>query len=550
MNSLLLALLLVSPPAETSRDWHVDNGEDVKCELADGSSERPFCSVQDALDAASDGDRILIAKGTYRESLSSTKDLELIGLAGYARTILEAGQPQETTLSLSGGKRTTLRELTIQGGGLTGISVRSSGATLLVERCLVQDNTNDADGARGGGIAATNASVTIRDSTIRGNSLDPRPTAVFPIGFGAGVYVQGGSLLIERSLIEDNHNLGREEILGGGLYVAGVTSAVVRDSRITGNSANPPLPGQGGGIYAGGVDLLIERSVIAANEAYAGGGLYTDAPASLSEVELTDNVSFTNSLGSAVYARFGRIQMHGCTVVGSTSERLVHLQNGAVLQASNSLYWRFSGAAAPIGGSFASLAGSEVSHSNVLFGWTGTGTDNLDTAPTFVDASAGDYRLAPTSPLIDAGDPGFTSAGTDVAGNGRLLDGDLDRSARVDIGAHEFSHLELTVGGLATPGGVLDFDLEGTGSLLGGILAFSTSPTPGVLLPRFGPLFFDPALPFGTRAFGPLPATFSATIPPSLPLGTDLVFQAIGFDGGASGMRAGNLSNAVAATLR
>jgi len=59
--------------------------------------------------------------------------------------------------------------------------------------------------------------------------------------------------------------------------------------------------------------------------------------------------------------------------------------------------------------------------------------------PQFVDAANGDYHLKDTSPCIDAGDNSLVPSGvtTDLDGNQRIVDGDNDSTATVDIGAYE-----------------------------------------------------------------------------------------------------------------
>ena len=66
------------------------------------------------------------------------------------------------------------------------------------------------------------------------------------------------------------------------------------------------------------------------------------------------------------------------------------------------------------------------------------GTGNVTNDPWFVDAAAGDIHLLPGSPCIDAGDNALVSGAVDLDGNPRIVDGDYDGTATVDMGAYEY----------------------------------------------------------------------------------------------------------------
>jgi hypothetical protein len=75
----------------------------------------------------------------------------------------------------------------------------------------------------------------------------------------------------------------------------------------------------------------------------------------------------------------------------------------------------------------------------------GTGNDTTS-PPGFVNEAAGDFRLRFDSALIDAGDPVAMTLDEDLDGRTRVVDGDGDSTAVVDMGAFEYQRQPPTAG--------------------------------------------------------------------------------------------------------
>ena len=123
---------------------------------------------------------------------------------------------------------------------------------------------------------------------------------------------------------------------------------------------------------------------------------------------------------------FGGYGLRNCTVAGNntgiTSAKACNsiIWGNVKDNAYDSSFWYATNCCIPVV--------SMVNQYNIVV----VGPDNMMTNPCFVDAAAGDYRLRPDSPCIDAGVADFNYGSTDLSGGMRV------RGGKVDLGCFEF----------------------------------------------------------------------------------------------------------------
>ena len=241
-----------------------------------------YPTIQEAIDAANDGDVIVIQVGVYRENIDfKGKNITLRSTdpddpAIVGETIIDGGGSGIVVSFRSGeGEGAVLSGLTITRG--SGIVI-SGFSSPIVEKCIIEDNTAEY----GAGIYIVNSSPTIRDNMIIGNSGS----------LGGGIFVEESSPLIERNTITENRaNMGsgiaivydsaptvRENMItdnfaaniGGGLLVAVGSTPLIESNVITDNYAER----NGGGLYIDESEPVLKGNTIAQNRAANGGGIF------------------------------------------------------------------------------------------------------------------------------------------------------------------------------------------------------------------------------------------------------------------------------------
>lgn len=280
--SLALAGIGAGTPGPILIDLFVDAS--ASCAAGNGTAATPFCSIDEAVAVAVNGDVIRIAAGTYVENLTLAANVTLVGTDGQALTTLDGGA-SGTVVTVQTGATVSLDGLTITNGGDSGI-VNRGGLTLT--NCTVSNSSPAAGGYYGGGgifCDAATGPTTLRNCTIAGN--DVPNTAGY---LGGGLYAYGSGPVT----IEDSTFSGNYAPYGGAFFVDGTDLTLVR-STVSGNTSNT----FGVAYSIGGGNLTIVNSTIADN---AGGGVeFLDGSCVIRSTTITGNDGLGYSGGAYAF---------------------------------------------------------------------------------------------------------------------------------------------------------------------------------------------------------------------------------------------------------
>ncbi len=422
-----------------------------------------YSAIQMALSAAHNGDVVIVAPGTYRESINFNGKAVVLRSSNpsdwsvVAATVIDGGgKGSVVTFNHGEGAGSQLLGFKITNGlAAKGGGILCVGASPIITGNLITGNatTPGADGANaaassgeggewggdggvGGGIYCSGGSATITGNRITANTTgaggsggNADPTVPQDGGYG-GTGGHGGGVALESStaLLSGNVITGNSTGSGGHGGDAGEAPYFVM-GRYGGNGG---YGGDGGGVCTTGGSPVVRNNVVAGNRAGdggiggdspdpmrysfggaggSGGGIATDAAV------IQNNTVVGNEYGQDGYGQYTApdddpTNATGAGVYsdGGTVNSCIIADNG---EAGFGVGYSVDGSAAV---SYCDVFGNP----NDPGGWLPAGPGNIAVDPLFADSAGGDYHLKPKvgrwngstwvvdaihSPCIDAGDP-------------------------------------------------------------------------------------------------------------------------------------------------
>lgn len=463
---------------------------DVYCVTPVGGTypgcDQVFTDAQAAVDAATGGEEIWVAAGTYTglntysglaQVVYISKTVTIRG--GYSSdfsswdpdsntTTLDA-QGQGRVLYVEGIISPTIESLHLANGSALGLggtpwgSDAGGGVYILwaeatFENCHIANNTASNGGGmylrysnsklngnvftannaqHGGGASLDNSAATLNSNTIVDNIAED----------GGGLVLDGSAATLSDNVIADN-----AAHTAGGLYLI-TSTATLNNNAIIGNTAS-----EGGGLAMYDSPPTLNGNLIRANIAYTGGGLLL---VSSSDALLTNNIIADNEPDGLV------IQGSSPQLLHNTLAYNVAEFGGSGLYVTD-YYASYSTVALTntilFGHSYGILVntGNSAYLESTLWGnttdWMGpgtifTGTNNYWGSPDFVDVTGGAYHLGPNSIAINQGIS--TTLSYDIDGEAR------PQGALPDLGADEVPDLSIMKSAplIVEPGSIITYTL-------------------------------------------------------------------------------------------
>jgi hypothetical protein len=354
------------------------------------------------LDAASDGDTILIADGTFSgegntgiQWDATNRHLVIKLEKGWEHCIIDCME-EDRGFVLNHGQdhRDVIDGLTITGGSVLGAggAIYISSASPVIKNCLLINNSalgyhdNSYSGCGGAIMVLNECDPLILGNIIRDNIAD---------NLGGGLlFAEFASGELANNVIETNRALDH---YGGGIALWNNASPGIINNLVFINSSGGVNGGRGGGIYLDNSNAKLTNNTIVFN--YTNGDTYGDGS------------------GGGIF-------------IGDWASPVIE----------NSIIWYNRSGASSRNIYFDPMEWLDISYCNVEVDlghiFELEPHTNMDAPPAFTDTLNGNFQLKWGSPCINMGDTdtsGLNLPSMDLAGNQRIYEG------RIDIGAYEFN---------------------------------------------------------------------------------------------------------------
>jgi len=360
---------------------------------------KDYPTIQAAIDAAVNGDTVLVAPGTYVENIDfKGKAITVSSSGGTTVTVIDGNQfGSVVTFENSEGLNTVLQGFTLSNG-------------------IGNDNYfPGCCNSVGGGIFCISSSPTITHNTISGNYAHS----------AGGIFCYDySSPIIANNIISGNSAM----VVAAGIYCRDNSSPTITNNIFTGNS--------GDSIFCiGKSSPAITNNTITGN---SGGGIYCQESISI----ISNNTISGNTNGCGIECVYNAFPIITNNTISGNEDGGISCLISSSPSITNTIIWENNATEIYWDGS----GNPTFAYCDIKGGWPGTGNINSD--PLFVDPYSNDFHLTYPSPCKDSGDNAVTSKLFDFEGDPRIANG------TVDMGADEFyTHLYCT--GDATPGGTI-----------------------------------------------------------------------------------------------
>jgi hypothetical protein len=480
-------------------------------------------TIQDAIDASSDGDQILVTNGVYQ-----TGGRVVYGYLTNRVVINKA----VTAQSVNGPEVTTILGFPTNGDGAVRCVYLTNNATLLGFTLAFGDTRKTGDAnleQSGGGVWCESSNVFLFNCVIASNNASQYGGGACSGTLSNCTFV-GNTAAYGGGAAKGYH----QDVSGGGAYGSTLSNCTISNNSI---SVNVGAYADGITIYGGGVEsctlnncLLVSNSLSALGYSSYGFGAYGGGADSstLSNCTVVGNIA-TNDYSRTYGGGAENSSLNHCTLSGnsavygggadnSTLNYCTLMGNSAVMSGGangmltncllygNTAYTGGGGAAYGVlvnctvvsnsqtqhgygggGGVLGSVAKNCIIYYNnssngssnyyylafpstpfltncCTFPLPSSGVGNITNAPNFIDLAGGNFHLQTNSPCINAGTNSFTATGTDLDGNPRIV------GIAVDMGAYEYQgptsilpYVWLLQFGLPTDGSADYADSDGDG---------------------------------------------------------------------------------------